>query len=333
MNTLPPDRDDAAEGPVHELLWRLRARLVTPPTESRVEADLDRLFAAAREHAHELPVIRPTAPVAVAAPDELAPVVHLRGYRLVDRVGRVAAAFVLVAAVGSAVVLVPGEGPSRFPAITGTEADGRSAASPNTGGAQPGIDLTIDEADLGPEVEPGTDQAAGDSASHPSERDPVDTTGAGSPSTEPTTGGTSDTSPPPPSGSRTPAAAAPGPGPGPGGGTNPSAPPSTSPPASPSPSPQPSPSESPDGFDGFGGGRPCPPTSVKPAYGSDEQPDEGDTRPPTCPPEKGPEGSDDGDERTEDGEDADEAAPEGPGTAASEAQELHDQLPVRKPRG
>ncbi len=52
MTPTPPSADDPIDPAVRSLLWRLRARLVTPPDEARTIADLDRLFAAAREHAH-----------------------------------------------------------------------------------------------------------------------------------------------------------------------------------------------------------------------------------------------------------------------------------------
>lgn len=47
--------DGPIDAPVRHLLWRLRARLVTPPSEQRVKDDLDRLFAAAQEQAHDAP--------------------------------------------------------------------------------------------------------------------------------------------------------------------------------------------------------------------------------------------------------------------------------------
>jgi hypothetical protein len=122
MNTPTPDRDEAAEGPVHDLLWRLRARLVTPPTEQRVDADLDRLLSAARDHAHIAPAaaeVEFARPAAITA-EELPPVAHLRGYRVLDRVGKVAAVFVLVVGVGGAVVMRPGlDGSTGVPAILG----------------------------------------------------------------------------------------------------------------------------------------------------------------------------------------------------------------------
>ena len=50
-----PRASDPIDGTVRQLLWRLRARLVTPPDEQRAQADLDRMFAAARDLAHSAP--------------------------------------------------------------------------------------------------------------------------------------------------------------------------------------------------------------------------------------------------------------------------------------
>lgn len=51
MNTPTPPRipDDAADGHVRALLWRLRAKLVNPPDADRAQADLERIFAAASD--------------------------------------------------------------------------------------------------------------------------------------------------------------------------------------------------------------------------------------------------------------------------------------------
>ena len=125
-------RDPAPEEPidpaVRSLLWRLRARLVTPPEQSRTTDDLDRLFAAAREHAHGpelvpevariIPPVTAGEPLSIPATgtgvdhtvevgqEDVAPVpagvtpLHARRYRLTTMVSRVAAAAVLVVAVG-----------------------------------------------------------------------------------------------------------------------------------------------------------------------------------------------------------------------------------------
>jgi hypothetical protein len=55
--TTPTGRreDEPIDGPVRQLLWRLRARMVTPPSERRANADLDRLISLARVQAHEAP--------------------------------------------------------------------------------------------------------------------------------------------------------------------------------------------------------------------------------------------------------------------------------------
>jgi hypothetical protein len=47
--------DEPIDGPVRQLFWRLRARLVTPPSEQRANADLDRLIGLAHVQAHEAP--------------------------------------------------------------------------------------------------------------------------------------------------------------------------------------------------------------------------------------------------------------------------------------
>lgn len=68
-----PRASDPIDGMVRQLLWRLRARLVTPPDEQRAQADLDRLFAAARDLAHDAPSadasVRPPAHPAGSRPD------------------------------------------------------------------------------------------------------------------------------------------------------------------------------------------------------------------------------------------------------------------------
>jgi hypothetical protein len=87
-----------------------------------VDADLDRLLSAARDHAHIAPAaaeVEFARPAAITAED-LPPVAHLRGYRVLDRVGKVAAVFVLVVGVGGAVVMRPGlDGSTGIPAILG----------------------------------------------------------------------------------------------------------------------------------------------------------------------------------------------------------------------
>ena len=56
MTTPTGPRDhDPIDGPVRNHLWRVRARLVTPPHEDRVQADLDRIVTAARRRAHAGP--------------------------------------------------------------------------------------------------------------------------------------------------------------------------------------------------------------------------------------------------------------------------------------
>jgi hypothetical protein len=126
--TPTPAAEEPIDPAVRSLLWRLRARLVTPPEQNRTSDDLDRLFAAAREHAHgpELApeVIRIIPPVTAGdglsisatgtgvdhtvevGQEDVAPVpagitpIQSRRYRLTTMVSRVAAAAVLVVAVG-----------------------------------------------------------------------------------------------------------------------------------------------------------------------------------------------------------------------------------------
>ena len=125
MNTPTGRHDDGPiDASVRHLLWRLRARLVTPPPEQRVQDDLDRLFAAAQEQAHvapsagasSLPTVdgrasAPDHPASVSGPAEPVvwtasePITDLRTAREGRRrglgptrtVGRVAAALVVLA--------------------------------------------------------------------------------------------------------------------------------------------------------------------------------------------------------------------------------------------
>lgn len=79
MTKTPGSGDRSGDGAVHSLLWRLRARLVTPPAEERVRSDLDRLLAAARDQAHLAPSDgaseRPDITATPASPDS--PLVRL----------------------------------------------------------------------------------------------------------------------------------------------------------------------------------------------------------------------------------------------------------------
>lgn len=118
-----PSGDEPIEPRTRQTLWRLRARLVTPSEESRVDADLDAILAAAETHAHDLPDVdaspRPgaqpliTAPAAsplaaVDAADDDGASDHVvvalarprRRLVAVHQVGRAAAVAVFVAAVG-----------------------------------------------------------------------------------------------------------------------------------------------------------------------------------------------------------------------------------------
>jgi hypothetical protein len=270
MNTPTPDRDEAAEGPVHDLLWRLRARLVTPPTEQRVDADLDRLLSAARDHAHIAPAdadVEFTRPAAIIAED-LPPVAHLRGYRVLDRVGKVAAVFVLVVGVGGAVVMRPGmDGSTGIPAILG-QGDGNEnglfvANADEVADGQAGLD--IDDVGSTPSSEnEGVSDASQSNEAPASQETPIGTSSGRSTDVGPTTGSTGG------SGSTDA-----------GAGSTPAPKPSPSE-ASPKPSPSPTtePSEDSDGFDGFGGGRLCPApsdTEDDSAEGEDEKAKDGKT--------------------------------------------------------
>jgi hypothetical protein len=334
MNTPTPDRDEAAEGPVHDLLWRLRARLVTPPTEQQVDADLDRLLSAAREHAHIAPAaaeVEFARPAAITAED-LPPVAHLRGYRVLDRVGKVAAVFVLVVGVGGAVVMRPGlDGSTGIPAILG-QGDGDenglfAANADEIANGQAGLDIDDVESTLSNE----SVNDAGSDASPPSG-------GSGVPAPSDaavTSEGSTDAD--------TPSGSTGGSGATDGGSGSTSAPkPSPSETApKPSPSPTSEPSEDPDGFDGFGGGRLCPAPSDPEddaADGEDDKatdakkkPDDGEqVTPNPCVP---PEPSEDGDSGDSSVEEEDEVASEGEGSSSKlERPKLPGDPPERAPR-
>lgn len=106
----PHAPDDPRDGVVRALLWRLRARLVTPPDAQRARSDLDRILASAAEHAHYRPTSDATTPTTSRAsstqPVRLAAVPALadrRALRVTARFGRVAAAAVLVVGVGGGI--------------------------------------------------------------------------------------------------------------------------------------------------------------------------------------------------------------------------------------
>ena len=89
---IEPRDDEPIEETLRPHLWRLRARLVTPPEEARVAADLDRLHRAAREHAHGAPTGGEVVAIPGAGGGDQGP-----GW---SRFGQVAAALLLVVAVG-----------------------------------------------------------------------------------------------------------------------------------------------------------------------------------------------------------------------------------------
>jgi hypothetical protein len=334
MNPPTIDPREAVDGPVHGLLWRLRARLVTPPQEQQVESDLDRLFAAAREHAHEAPSV----PVVAAVPEPVAPaaeVVHLRGYRLADRLGRVAAAFVLIAGVGGAIVIRPGE---PVPTVGEQPILGASnqTSAPTIEGVPDEGAIEVADAEGG-----GTSEAAGEAGTSTSSRDTSDAT---SPADRPSTsdGSPADGNGPAPTSGST------GSSGGGGSGDTGSAPAPA--PTAPSPSPKPGEGEAkdPGGFDGFGGGRLCPlPTddagdegdadeTKEPADGTSEDADGSDR--PTCPtPKPQPTDEDEGDTADDGAEADDPEASDGTETGSGHGppekpKELKDKLGPRSER-
>jgi hypothetical protein len=336
MNTPTPDRDEAAEGPVHDLLWRLRARLVTPPPEQQVDADLDRLFAAARDHAHVAPAaheVEFARPAAITAED-LPQVAHLRGYRVLDRVGKVAAVFVLVVGVGGAVVMRPGfDDSTGIPAILGQDDNNESelfaANADEVAAGEAGLD--IDDVESAPDAGEVGEGASGDAATRRfegSETPVVQDAPAGNTAEGPTDAGAPSS---PTGGASGPTDA----------GSSPSPAPKPSPSeASPEPSPAPTtePSEDPDGFDGFGGGRLCPAPSDAEgdaAEGEDgkKTKDGADATPNPCPsptPSEEPadgEGEDPSAEPEDEIEPADEAA-----STKIKKPKLPGNLPERTPR-
>jgi outer membrane biosynthesis protein TonB len=113
MDDLTPRDDELTDPAVRQLLWRLRARLVAPPREARAQADLDAILAAARHYAHDAPdahdgihvdddvevVDAPQPPVRLRPVAALSDQAARRAWPT-QAVGRVAAALLLVVAVG-----------------------------------------------------------------------------------------------------------------------------------------------------------------------------------------------------------------------------------------
>jgi hypothetical protein len=129
-----PRRDDPIDGPVRPFLWRLRARLVTPPPEDRVETDLDRVLATARQYAHTAPSpgasSRPGAFEQPGRPRHAA-VVALGARRrgAVRVLGQAAAAAVIVAAVGAG-ALNARDGVVQIEALLGRDGSAVEPATP-----------------------------------------------------------------------------------------------------------------------------------------------------------------------------------------------------------
>lgn len=261
MSTPTGSPEEPIDDSVRTFFWRLRARLVTPPAEDRVEADLDRLIGAARIRAHVAPsagagprpwdelesvpvyaAVEATVPVGQGTP--LPPAVAIDNLRALRRHRLTGAALSRAAA---AVLLVVGVGTGVNELRAGTVA----------------FDLRTDDGDLDPPVAASDDQdtdvrEAGDGTATGNADGGFDTprsdddvivalpfeAGSGTGGDASATDRAPRTSTP----DTTPQAPAPAPS-GPA--------PSPSPSPSPVPSPTPSPPPAEGGPDGFGGARPC----------------------------------------------------------------------------
>jgi hypothetical protein len=301
-----------------------------------VDADLDRLLSAARDHAHVAPAaaeVEFARPAAITA-EELPPVAHLRGYRVLDRVGKVAAVFVLVVGVGGAVVMRPAfDGSTGIPAILGPDdndegglyaANADEVADGWAGLAIDDVESTrsSDDADQGGGSD-ATQATEGSGAPAPQEA-PTGTNSGGSTNegaTDGSTGGSGST------------------GAGPGSTAAPKPSPSGSSPK-PSPSPTAEPSEDPDGFDGFGGGRLCPtppdaeadPAEGENADDTDRSGDGEKSEPDPCVPPKPSDEPDDGESDEPSAEADEEEASQDEGPPAKLRPKLPGDPPERGPR-
>lgn len=277
MNT-PTGRsaDEPIEATVRPLLWRLRARLVTPPLEERAEADLDRLLAAARTHAHEPPI---------AAVHDIAPEPELAAVRFLrfEVLGRVAAAAVLVVAIGGG-ALGATSGGITIDALLGRAPAGPPTAAPALADIQPGENADDPEPRVEEEVTsaPETDAEAdpqADARSEPpqdvteTDPEPFPEVVAPTDADEPTTSQAEEFAPPQvdePTGAGAPSEPAPKPAPE----KTPKPEPAPSDEVIAAPAPEPPPSTT----DGAGGGArlcpdpkdesqnvPCPPVAAVPA--------------------------------------------------------------------
>ena len=275
MDDHTPREEELTDPAVRQLLWRLRARLVTPPDADRTTRDLEQLFAAAREHAHEAPdeaspQRREPQPVRLEPVAELRDRATRRGLPA-QALSRVAAAIVLLAAVGGGVAGAR-DGQLSLQALLGTApavdqepSEDLAAPAPvvEEDGSQPGVDdppslPDLDAADPGdgvPDVQPPDTEVA------PAPQEPAPDAGndAGSGSAEPTPDTGSST---PPAGSGESSSN------GNAGGS------SSNPPADPAPEPEPETEAEPEpvdpgqedviaapparDLDGFGGPQPCP---------------------------------------------------------------------------
>lgn len=194
------EHTDASQGVVRSVLWRLRARLVTPPEADRARDDLDRILAAAKDHAHEPPGgelaefrdrVTPAAasaggagvdeaPDADASGDEaptpirplkLAPTTAAiegnRGVRISQHVSRVAAVAVLVVGVGGGLAAAV-DRDGTFLALFATGAS-NSEAPVDPMAATPSESLELDSDAL------ASDDADGDDAPEPDDAADIDT--------------------------------------------------------------------------------------------------------------------------------------------------------------
>jgi hypothetical protein len=162
--TTPTGRheDEPIDGPVRQLLWRLRARMVTPPSERRANADLDRLISLARVQAHEAPTAGATPNPATGDGLPIAGM-PVGADELSERRGRFAAVQALTRVAAAAMVFVAfgaGLAGARDGSVTLTTLFGRDEAPEVDPMALQGPDALTPE--LGGETSDGTE---GDGAS------------------------------------------------------------------------------------------------------------------------------------------------------------------------
>lgn len=164
-----PSKAEHDEGRVRQLLWRLRARLVTPPDELRARSDLDRLLATARDQAHDAPSRAASSrpgPLGVASTPSFPSSGHTGGDELAARrrlrlapIGRVAAALVVVlaSAAGFAGAV---DGPVTLHTLLGRDAD----RAPQVAAPAPIEPEVTGEADGGTDPDTSDEDADADAA-------------------------------------------------------------------------------------------------------------------------------------------------------------------------